>query len=116
MSTNRYLLERQGAEDEARDGSVIVAPSFVAADATIENSVIGPFASIGPGVTVRDSLVRDSIVEEGAEIRDALLDGSIVGRRASVSGSPAGSISAMTRWSAHDDRRPTTRAAGWSWR
>ena len=86
LSTNRYLLERQGGEDEARDGAVIVAPSVVAADATIERSVIGPFASIGPGVTIRDSLVRDSIVEAGAEIRDAQLERSIVGRRATVRG------------------------------
>ena len=65
---------------------MIVAPSFVADDAVIEHSVVGPFASIGSGVTVRDSIVRDSIVEERAQISEALLDGSIVGRRASISG------------------------------
>ena len=86
LNTNRYLLQRQNAEGGQRDGSVIVAPSFVADDAVIEHSVVGPFASIGPGVTVRDSLVRDSIVEERAQISDALVDRSIVGRRASVSG------------------------------
>jgi glucose-1-phosphate thymidylyltransferase len=63
-----------------------VSPSIVAHDATIERSVVGPYASIGPGATVRDSLVRDSIVEEQAQINEALLDGSIVGRRASVTG------------------------------
>jgi glucose-1-phosphate thymidylyltransferase len=86
LSTNRFLLHRLGGTSQARDGSVIVAPSFVADDARVESSVIGPFATIGPGVTVRNSLVRDSIVEEGARIGDALLDGSIVGRRASVRG------------------------------
>lgn len=86
LGTNRYLLQRQGNVTDRRDGSVIVAPSFVADDATIENSVVGPFASIGSKVSVRGSLVRDSIVEERAQISDALLDGSIVGRRASVRG------------------------------
>lgn len=86
LNTNRYLLQRQNAEGGQRDGSVIVAPSFVADDAVIEHSVVGPFASIGPGVTVRDSLVRDSIVEERAQISDALVDRSIVGRRARVRG------------------------------
>ena len=70
----------------ARSGSVIVAPSFVADDAVIENSVVGPFASIGRGVMVRESIVRDSIIEERAQINGALLDRSIVGRRASISG------------------------------
>ena len=86
LSTNRYLLGRQNSEVSARNGSVIVAPSYIAEDAVIENSVVGPFASIGPGVMVCDSLVRDSIVEERARIGDALLDRSIIGRRASVSG------------------------------
>jgi glucose-1-phosphate thymidylyltransferase len=86
LGTNRYLLQRQKSEMTTRNGSVIVAPSFVADDAVIEHSVVGPFASIGSGVTVRDSIVRDCIIEERAEISAALLDGSIVGRRARISG------------------------------
>jgi glucose-1-phosphate thymidylyltransferase len=86
LGTNRYLLSRQNAEVGSRHGSAIVPPSYVAEDAVLENSVVGPFASIGSGVTVRHSLVRDSIVEERAMISDALLDRSIVGRRARVSG------------------------------
>lgn len=86
LATNRYLLRRQGTEVRGRDGSAIVAPSFVADDAIIEHSVVGPFASIGPGVTVRNSIVRDSIIEERAQVSGALLDGSIVGRRAKIGG------------------------------
>jgi glucose-1-phosphate thymidylyltransferase len=86
LSTNRFLLNRGDTGSRQREGAVIVEPSFVADDATIENSVVGPFASIGSGATVRGSLVRDSIVEERADISDALLDGSIVGRRAQVRG------------------------------
>ena len=87
LSTNRFLLERQGGSGEVCDGSVIVPPSFVADDAVVERSVVGPFASIGAGVTIRDSVIRDSIVDERAQIEDALLDRSIVGRRAQVRGS-----------------------------
>jgi glucose-1-phosphate thymidylyltransferase len=86
LSTNRYLLDRQETPPAPRQSAVIVAPSFVAADAVIERSVVGPYASIGPAATVRDSLVRDSIVEAGAAIADALLTRSVVGRRATVLG------------------------------
>jgi glucose-1-phosphate thymidylyltransferase len=86
LSTNRYLLKAKGSSPPAHDGSVIVAPSFVSENATIQSSVIGPFASIGRDVTVRNSLVRDSIVEDGARIDDALLNGSLIGRRATVKG------------------------------
>jgi len=79
-------LQRQQSEVRAREGSVIVAPSFVADDAIIEGSVVGPFASIGSCVTVRDSIVRDSIIEEQAQISEALVAGSIVGRRARING------------------------------
>jgi glucose-1-phosphate thymidylyltransferase len=86
LSTNRFLLRREKPDVTDRNGSVIVAPSFVADDAVIEHSVVGPYVSIGPGVTVRHSIVRDSIIEERAQISGALLDSSVVGRRASISG------------------------------
>ena len=56
------------------------------ADALVEASVIGPFASIGPGAIVRNSIVKDSIVEDRAHVEDALVEGSVVGRRAHVRG------------------------------
>jgi glucose-1-phosphate thymidylyltransferase len=86
LSSNRSHLERHNPTNLHRDGSVIIAPSFIAEDATVIDSVIGPFASIGRGATVRGSIVRDSIVEERAEICGATLEQSIVGRRASVQG------------------------------
>ncbi len=86
LSTNRYLLGSKERVGEPTGGAVVIEPSHVAADAVIENSVVGPFASIGSGVTIRNSLIRDSIVEDGATIHDAILTGSIIGRRARVSG------------------------------
>jgi glucose-1-phosphate thymidylyltransferase len=86
LSTNRFLLEARGSSHDDHDAAVIIAPSFIAPDATVEHSVVGPYASIGSGAFVRNSLVRDSIVEDGASITDALLEGSIIGRRASIQG------------------------------
>lgn len=86
LATNRFLLEREAPAATSKDGAVIIPPSIVAEDATIDRSVIGPYASIGGGVTIRDSIVRDSIVEANATIADAILEGSLVGRRAAVSG------------------------------
>lgn len=86
LSTNRYLLGAEGPQHGAHPGSIVREPSFIADDATIENAIIGPHASIGAGVTIRGSIVRDSIIEDGATIEDAMLVGSIIGRRASVSG------------------------------
>lgn len=91
LSTNRFLLDAEQPAHATHDGSVIIDPSYVADDATIERSVIGPHASIGCGVTVRNSIVRDSIIEDRAHIEDARLEHSLVGHRAQVRGA-AGSL------------------------
>lgn len=86
LDTNRYLLERQGYAVEHIEGSVIVPPVVIDPSARIERSVIGPYASIGARVTVANSIVTDSIVDDGAQIETAMLTGSIIGRQAFVRG------------------------------
>ena len=86
LQTNRYLLDRAGGQDERRGSAMILAPSAVAEDAVLERSIVGPYASIGAGVTVRDSVVRDTIAEAGATIEAAVVENSLVGRRARLTG------------------------------
>src|SRR5579875_3909517 len=47
LQTNRYMLDRLGHEIPTIPGSVVIPPATVDPSATIRNSVIGPFASIG---------------------------------------------------------------------
>jgi glucose-1-phosphate thymidylyltransferase len=86
LSTNRFLLERLPRRELPDRASIVIHPSFVAESACVENSVIGPYASIGPKATVRNSIVRNSIIEDSATISEAHLDSALVGRRATVSG------------------------------
>lgn len=86
LQTNRYLLETISDGDPRIDGSGVIEPSFIHPTARIESSIVGPFASIGPNATVSHSIVRDSIVDAGAKVDNAILDYSIVGKDASVSG------------------------------
>jgi len=90
LSTNRYLLEHHHpAPPTPREGAVIVDPSFVADDAILERAVVGPFASIGAGATVRDAVVRDAILEDGAIVERSVLEHTILGRKARVAGQAA---------------------------
>lgn len=89
LNTNRYLLDRAGSVDEQRGTATILAPSAVADDAVLERCVIGPYASVGAGAEIRDSIVRDTIVEAGASITSAIVERSLIGRRAKVSGTAA---------------------------
>ena len=87
LQSNRYLLAKQPAtmplmlEDVA-----IVQPSYVAPTATLERAVVGPYAAIGEGAVVRDALVRDAILEDGAEVANAVVEHSVVGRKAAIAG------------------------------
>jgi glucose-1-phosphate thymidylyltransferase len=85
LETNRALLEMSRPRAEA-PGSIIVDPVFIAADAEIEASVIGPHVSIAEKAIVKRSIIRNSIIGEGASVEDALLDSSLVGDNAVVRG------------------------------
>jgi glucose-1-phosphate thymidylyltransferase len=85
LETNRELLDRQGGKHEL-EGSLVIAPVAIDPSATIENSIIGPHVSIAAGATVKDSLVRDSIINQGATVETSMLAASIVGENASVMG------------------------------
>lgn len=96
LETNRWLLEHgrdNTREAAARSGVAIIPPVYVHPSARVEESVIGPFAALGAQVSVTGSVVRNAILEDRAQITDALLDGAIVGMRAKIAGR-AGSVNA----------------------
>jgi len=85
LSTNRFLLDKKSSPRSFSD-SIIIEPCFIADDAIIERSIIGPYASIGAGANVQDSIVRDSIISYGAIVHSSLLNKSIIGNDAAVIG------------------------------
>jgi len=85
LSTNRYLLERASTATEFKD-AVIIPPVFIAKDADVSRSVIGPYATVASGAVVQDSVIRDSIISDGAHVGTSLLNGSIIGNNAVVKG------------------------------
>ncbi|MFS8524212.1 MAG: sugar phosphate nucleotidyltransferase [Limnochordales bacterium] len=86
LETNRELLERERPAAPQLQGSIVVSPVAIDPTAVIERSVIGPYVSVAAGVTIRDSVIRDSILNEGAHVSTVLLDHSIVGEDADVRG------------------------------
>ena len=85
LATNRALLEMSAAH-VAIEGSIVIDPVYVAPDAQVEASVIGPHVSIAENSVVKRSIIRNSIIGEGASVEDALLDSSLVGDNAVVRG------------------------------
>jgi glucose-1-phosphate thymidylyltransferase len=88
LDTNKILLENKAnkTENESVDGVEIIAPSFIHPSAEIQNSVIGPYSSIGANCKIVNSWIEQSIVEADCEIQDATLSRSLVGIKATIRG------------------------------
>jgi len=85
LKTNRDLLELDGREVEI-EGTIVIPPVAVDPSAVIRHSVIGPYVTIAAGARIEDSVVRNSIVNEGAQVSRMLLEASVVGEDAVVEG------------------------------
>lgn len=85
LETNRALLAHS-PHTVGSEGVVIIPPVYVAPDATLRNAIIGPFVSIGPGATVSDCIVRDSIISAKARVSEVLLEGSLIGNGTEIKG------------------------------
>lgn len=82
--TNRRILEIKYAGNHISasakiDNSVIIPPCYIGDDVVVENSVVGPYASVGKGSRINSSLVRNSIIQNNSELNNAGLDNSLVG-------------------------------------
>ncbi len=80
--THRYLLEHgcENSLETPRPGVAIIPPVYIHPEAVIERSVIGPYVSIGTETRIEDSILRDTIIDEGVEIKAVQIEESIVGR------------------------------------
>lgn len=88
LSTNRALLEMRPREipPGSAERSVVIPPVHIGPNCAIERSVVGPHVSLSEGATIRNSIVRDSVLAEGARVENAVLEGSILGPDVRVRG------------------------------
>ena len=85
LETNRKLLKNAPTAPPV-EGSIIIPPVSISPGAEIVNSIIGPYVSIADRVVVRSSIIRDSVLSEGATVTDAALESSLIGAHAVIRG------------------------------
>ena len=91
LATNHYLLNNGHAncqDVQEHQDAVIIPPVFIHPTAKIIHSVIGPHASIGADCLVESSIIRNSIIEDGAQVKGAILENSLIGRKAQIQRRP----------------------------
>ncbi len=84
FDTSCRLLELEGSTALQHDNSVLVEPVFIGPDVRLEHAVVGPNVCIEKGATVVQSVVRNSILFEGANVCCTSLSDSFVGAHATV--------------------------------
>jgi glucose-1-phosphate thymidylyltransferase len=89
LETNRYLLEH-GRDNSAlfsnHSGTVLIPPVYIHPEASAHNAIIGPYVSMSAGCRIQDSIVRNSILEEGALVTNIIMEDSLLGRGVLVTG------------------------------
>jgi glucose-1-phosphate thymidylyltransferase len=91
LHANRYLLDHgnDNSERVRALASVLIPPVYVASDAVIEDSIVGPHVHVGAGARIRNAIVRNSIIDTNASVRNISLEGSLIGEEAQIVGQPS---------------------------
>lgn len=92
LHSNARMLEihqkqRLVAANALVENSVVIPPCFIGEQAVIRNSVIGPHVSVGNNSIVESTIISNSIVQNQAHIKNAVLDSSMVGNSSRYEGS-----------------------------
>ena len=66
--------------------SNIIEPVFIDKDVVIENSTVGPYVSLYRGATIKNSLVRNSIIGECSIVKNANIENSMIGNNCKYDG------------------------------
>lgn len=87
LSTNEILLKNHTTEKKY-PGCIINDPVFIAENAILENTIVGPNATIGENSIISNAIVKDSIIGNDARVTHIMLDRSIVGNNTTITGNP----------------------------
>ena len=89
LEANRVLLSKLDTTSSiAVTDAVIIPPVDLGDEVTIEESVVGPHVSVDDGASISESIVRDGIVGRNATLETVNLEESIVGDGATIRDEP----------------------------
>ncbi|PLY10948.1 MAG: nucleotidyltransferase [Desulfuromonas sp.] len=87
LETNRYLLRGRHHNHGQAINSVLIEPVHLAPGVVVSNSILGPNVSVALNSRIENSIVRDSIINTDSEVRDMLLEKTLLGDSVRLIGS-----------------------------
>lgn len=81
LGAHEYVLNKRGGSSIASklDNTIVIPPVAIDADCQIENSIIGPYVSIGKGTEVKRVIVSNSIIGIFSKLRNVSIHDSVIG-------------------------------------
>lgn len=90
--TNQRVLEFDRGKPNLKPGkfsnnnSVIIEPCFIGDGVELNNCIVGPHVSIGIKTVISNSVIRNSIIQNGAKISNVVIENSMIGEEALLNG------------------------------
>lgn len=99
VETNRRVLNILKEEGRLHEGSgidptaeiidsFVISPCYIGPGVKIVRSVVGPHVSLGANTAVTNSTLQDCLIQRDTIIDNTVMDGAMVGAKASVIGTP----------------------------
>lgn len=91
VHTNMRILDIKNGEKTisnsmVNNNSVIIEPCFIGENVILENSVVGPYVSIGDGTVIKKSIITNSIIQEKSYLENKIMENSMLGNHVSIKG------------------------------
>ncbi len=64
---------------KCKDG-IIIPPCYIERDVLIQNSIVGPYVSIGNNSVILHSIITNSIIQEHVKLSNVNIDNSMIGK------------------------------------
>ncbi|MDO1447029.1 sugar phosphate nucleotidyltransferase [Rhodocytophaga aerolata] len=85
-----YIKDTQLIDASAKvENAVIIPPVYLGKNVQIQHAVVGPYVSVGDGSTIRDSVVKNSIIQKNTSVINANISNSMLGNFAKFEGRPS---------------------------
>ena len=68
------------------ENATIIPPCYIGKNVVLVNTTVGPNVSLGDGCHVKDSTIKNSLVQTHSHIKNAVLDNAMIGNHASFDG------------------------------
>ena len=85
IKTNQILLERIHAVNSKTKNCVIIPPVYIDKNVILENSVIGPYVSVASGCIIKNSIIKNSIIDCNTALSEVKLRDSTLGENVTLS-------------------------------